>query len=247
MYVYIYMYTRVYTCSIYTHIDMYTYTCSLWIRTCACEPVGLPYSQYEEEEPARQRPRSRNSGTSLYQEESHPSETNPESSRFLRWIGGARVSDVSIRKHLPEPCYRTILYYMSVHGLTIADMASSYLICPRSVWQQVLSCHHVIIQQHSIVHHVKPQVCVISYCFIALHSIAHAVILHHTTVWRSWLCRVPLCDAGSHHTAAYHGISCHIVREFKDVVFEDVVFDNNSCVTLLSRVFIVTSMSNILL
>ena len=28
-----------------------------------------------------------------------------------------------------------------------------------------------------------------------------------------------------------------IVREFKDVVFEDVVFDNNSCLTLLYIVF----------
>ena len=34
-------------------------------------------------------------------------------------------------------------------------------------------------------------------------------------------------------------------REFKDVVFEDVVFDNNSCVTLLCIVVIVTSMSSI--
>ena len=38
-----------------------------------------------------------------------------------------------------------------------------------------------------------------------------------------------------------------IFREFKDMVFEDVVFDNNSCVTLLDIVFIVTSMPNLLL
>ena len=37
-----------------------------------------------------------------------------------------------------------------------------------------------------------------------------------------------------------------IIRKFKDVVFEDVVFDTNSCVTLLSIVCIVTSMPNVL-
>ena len=38
-----------------------------------------------------------------------------------------------------------------------------------------------------------------------------------------------------------------IAREFKDVVFEDVVFDNNRFATLLSIVFIVTSMPDLLL
>ena len=39
-----------------------------------------------------------------------------------------------------------------------------------------------------------------------------------------------------------------VIREFKDVVFEDVVFDdNNSFVTLLSIVVPVTSMPNLLL
>ena len=37
------------------------------------------------------------------------------------------------------------------------------------------------------------------------------------------------------------------IRELKDVVFKDVVFDNDSFVTLLYVVFIVTSMSNLLL
>ena len=39
----------------------------------------------------------------------------------------------------------------------------------------------------------------------------------------------------------------HKHREFKDVVFEDVVFDNNRFATLLSIVFIVTSMPDLLL
>ena len=39
--------------------------------------------------------------------------------------------------------------------------------------------------------------------------------------------------------------SCGMAVEFKDVVFEGVVFDNNSVVSLSSFVCIVTSMSNI--
>ena len=39
---------------------------------------------------------------------------------------------------------------------------------------------------------------------------------------------------------------CLTMWEFKDVVFEDVVSDNNGFVTLLSVVVMVTAMSNLL-
>ena len=50
-----------------------------------------------------------------------------------------------------------------------------------------------------------------------------------------------------HATIREHGQTRRhdLIREFKDVVFEDVVFDYNSFVTLLCIVCIVTSISTI--
>ena len=61
------------------------------------------------------------------------------------------------------------------------------------------------------------------------HIEAYPVVLHH----------MYKVVSTSHINIASH-------REFRDVVFEDVVLDNNSCVTLLSFVCIVTFMPNLL-